>query len=313
MSFDQEIQDLWQGRPDAKMNEYIYQMVDVTKLNQLPESNEGFAIIGFASDEGIRRNFGRIGAKEGPNQLRKALATIAANKKIALYDLGNIECIDNNLEKAQAELALTVKEVIGKGLMPIVLGGGHETAWGHFLGLDQAYQSQQNIAIVNFDAHLDLRAVNSDQKGSSGTPFYQISEYLKAKNRPFDYYCFGVQSLANSKSLFDYAKAQKVMLYKADAINKHPDDLTLIEAVINKHPKIYVSLCLDVFQVAIAPGVSAPQALGISSGYVLDALKLLKRSNQVIGFDIVELSPPFDCDNRTAKLAASLLSTFLLA
>ncbi|MCF6764551.1 formimidoylglutamase [Thiotrichales bacterium 19S3-7] len=305
-------QSLWQGRSDANQDEYIYQIIQQLAIDELNPSS-GFGLIGFASDEGIRRNLGRIGAKEGPDAIRCALASIAINKKLNLYDLGDVLCLDGDLERAQNELAKIVKLTIDKGLLPIVLGGGHETAWGHFLGIDQAYAAQEDIAIINFDAHLDLRSLMKGKYASSGTPFYQISEHLKHNLRLFNYYCAGVQPLANTTSLFDYAKKHQVKINLAETINANPYDLGFIETIINQHKKIYVSVCLDVFQAAIAPGVSAPQSMGIDTTYVVEALKLLAVSNAVVGIDIVELSPRYDIDRRTAKLAASLLSIFLMA
>ncbi|MCF6775630.1 formimidoylglutamase [Thiotrichales bacterium 19X7-9] len=303
-------QSLWQGRSDITKYEYIYQIVQQLSIDQLKPTS-GFGLIGFASDEGIRRNLGRVGAKEGPDALRRALASIALKKEISLYDLGDVLCLDGDLERAQSQLAASVKSIIENGLMPVVLGGGHETAWGHFLGIDQAYTSKEEIAIINFDAHLDLRALIDNKYASSGTPFYQISEYLKSMDRPFHYYCAGVQPFANTKTLFDYANDHQVNIYLAEEINQNPYNLGFIKNIIQKHNKIYVSVCLDVFQAAIAPGVSAPQALGIHLNYVLEALKLLAQSNAVVGIDIVELSPRYDIDCQSAKLAASLLSTFL--
>jgi formiminoglutamase len=83
--------------------------------------------------------------------------------------------------------------------------------------------------------------------------------------------------------------------------------------MLEKSDNVYLSLCLDVFAAAIAPGVSAPQALGLTPWQIIPALRQLAVSNKVISLDVVELAPNFDLDQRTAKLAALLICDFLTA
>ncbi len=297
-------------------HEYFHQLVKSIDLNQPIETLENnkrhFILIGFCCDEGIKRNQGVIGAKEGPEYFRHAFfnSAVHLNNNIMLYDAGNVYCDSHDLEAAQQLLAEYVEKIIGLSATPIVIGGGHETAWGHLQGI---YKQNLNPAIVNFDAHFDLRETLTGELGSSGTPFYQASRYLQNHQLDFNYYCMGVQPLANTNSLFNYAHATNTHYLLAEHINNNPQDLSFIDKVIAKHDRIYITLCLDVFQAAIAPGVSAPQALGIGSPFVINALRKLKQSNKVIALDIVELNPTKDIDNRTAKLAAALLANFLQA
>jgi Arginase/agmatinase/formimionoglutamate hydrolase, arginase family len=93
-------------------------------------------IVGFGSDEGVRRNQGRIGAAHAPKELRRALAGLPAKASmVALADAGDVVCDDGDLESAQAELANVVCEVLASGGRPLVFGGGHEVAWGTYSGL----------------------------------------------------------------------------------------------------------------------------------------------------------------------------------
>ena len=300
--------NLWSGRTDADDNEYVYQIIQALNLNDAPKKLTGYAFLSFQSDTGVVRNQGSPGAYEGPNAIRRTLAKFPIHSNMTLYDAGNIICIANDLETAQVELGIHVAKIIACGLTPIVLGGGHETAWGHFQGLAH---TNKDIAILNFDAHFDLRPLINDQLGSSGTPFRQIQGYLALQNKPFHYYCAGIQPFSNTKHLFDYAHRLNVHYTLAETINANPYDVTFIKNIIDSHQHIYVSICLDVFNASIAPGVSAPQILGIFPNYVIESLKLLKSSGKVIILDIVELAPNYDIRDQTAKLAASLLMTFL--
>ena len=298
----------WTGRYDASLHDYLFQDIHYLDLsqNKLPYQNH-FTLLGFACDTGIQRNQGRPGACLGPNAIRQQLAKLSNPSAIPLMDAGNIENMGNNLEQAQEELAEKVKKILDFGYFPIVLGGGHETAWGHFLGLKQHYLHDK-IAILNFDAHFDLRP---GQQAHSGSAFRQIHDYLQQRQEPFHYYCCGIQSAANPPSLIQFAKTAKVNYLLAEEIEQNPQDFTWIDHLIQKHDKIYVSICMDVFAASIAPGVSAPQVLGLQAHYVLKALKRLKQSKKVIALDVVELSPPLDIDHQTAKLAAHLIWTYL--
>jgi formiminoglutamase len=302
----------WQCRQDAHPDEYIAQIIlplNLIKHHRLP--TQAYGILGFASDAGVIKNFGRAGAKEGPNAIRLSFGSMPYHGQFLIHDAGNIEHFKvDELENAQLALAEAIFKLLELQQFPIVLGGGHETAFGHYQGLYQFYQ--KNIAIINFDAHFDLRAISSSSHPStSGTPFRQIHQFLQTQHQVFHYYCIGIQPHANSKQLFDYANHNQFEYLLADTIHHAPNDFDLIKKAMAQHDLIYVSICLDVFAAHIAPGVSAPQALGLHAQYVIDALKLLKQSGKVIALDIVELNPNYDIDKHTAKLAANLLMTFL--
>src|SRR5262249_27211962 len=136
-------------------------------------SPPGVVLVGFACDEGVRRNGGRVGAKDGPRAIRKALANMAWHQEHPVYDSGDVLCVGEDLEGAQERLAEAVAALIRAGHRPLVLGGGHETAWGTFCGI-MASQPDQTLAIVNIDAHFDLRSAD---RPNSGTPFRQIADW----------------------------------------------------------------------------------------------------------------------------------------
>jgi formiminoglutamase len=303
---------VWSGRADALLGEYLYQQVKVLDLskNTSTFSDSGYALLGFQSDEGVKRNLGNPGAAEGPMAFRKCFAKMPVHTDFNFYDAGNVSCLEGDLEAAQTELKKRVNQILSLRLMPVVIGGGHETAWGHYQGIHQ-YFGKEPVAILNFDAHFDLRPLVDGKYGNSGTPFFQANALLEQNNQSFHYYCAGIQPFANTSSLFAYADQNKVEYHLAERINNHPSDLTFIEKVIQQHEKIYVTVCLDVFRASIAPGVSAPQPLGIEAQYVINALRLLKASKKVVSLDIVELSPKHDVNKQTAKLASCLLMEYL--
>jgi formiminoglutamase len=311
----------WQGRNDATNHAYFYQIIQALDLRNTQEwPNEGIALLGFACDIGVTRNQGRAGAATAPQQIKQLLARLPIQKSIMLYDAGCIYPQDNDLLSAQAALGECVKQLLDKGLFPIVLGGGHETAWGHYQGIAKFFdnsmtvdEKKQNLHIVNFDAHFDLRELPPDGIGTSGTPFRQIALHRQSLNLPFQYECIGIQSLSNTHHLFTVAKTLNVNYLSADRIHQHGHEEvnTFLSPLLKTSAPIYLSLCMDVFAACYAPAVSAPQALGVSPWHLLPAIRKLAASGQLISFDIVELAPAFDHDGRTAKLSASLLSDFL--
>jgi formiminoglutamase len=302
---------LWQGRTDSPDASCFFQVIHLLDLqNEIPAVNKpAFALLGFNCDEGIRRNLGRLGAADGPAAIRATLAKLPIHRRdIVCYDAGDISCTDNNLEEAQAALGKAVFTLLQHEIIPIVLGGGHEVAWGNFQGIEKRYPDN-NLGIINMDAHLDMRPLLAESRGSSGTPFLQIAEAHNKTNRRFDYNCIGVQNAGNIRQLFNTAKDYQVQIAYADDIQEGDmqKSMNLVNNVIYYNQVIYLSICLDVFASAYAPGVSAPQALGLTPWQVIPAIRKLAASGKVVSYDIAELSPKYDIDLRTTKLAANLI------
>jgi formiminoglutamase len=303
----------WQGRPDVPLGSCFFQIIQPLHLNQpLPpavQEKQAFALIGFCCDEGIRRNLGRPGAAKGPGVIREILAKLPVQKQnFVCYDAGDINCTDGDLENSQAALGEVVNLLLQAGMTPIVLGGGHELAWGHYQGIAKKFPDER-LGIVNFDAHFDMRPLLPNGDGSSGTPFLQIALAHQSAKRSFDYNCIGIQHAGNIRQLFDTAKKYHAQILLADDLHQGYMDkcINFIDRVIDQNQIIYLSLCLDVFAAPYAPGVSAPQTLGITPWQIMPLVRQLAASGKVISYDIAELCPPHDIDYRTAKLAANFI------
>lgn len=308
---------LWQGRSDSLPAERFFQivnLVDLTKHQLVPSTNLTFALLGFCCDVGVKRNLGRVGAKEGPLALRQALAKLPVHRNgdFTLFDVGNIACDDDDLESAQAALGNLVAKLLENKIIPIVIGGGHEIAFGHYCGIAEAFP-KRNLGIINFDAHFDLRPYTLESRGNSGTPFSQIAARRLQAGFNFDYLCLGIQPLGNTKSLFQRAQELNVSYITAEEIHGDGNKnlFNQLDNFLNLHENIYLTLCMDVFAQTFAPGVSAPQPLGLFPQQVMGLLRHIVKSKRVISFDVAELSPPLDRDNITAYLAAAMTAEFL--
>lgn len=271
--------------------------------------NKTFAIIGYACDEGVRRNQGRVGASEGPVTIREQLGKMPNHleENVLLSDVGNILCADKNMEKAQLALSSIVSHLLNRNVFPILLGGGHDIAYGNYKGILGHLPKGKTIGIINFDAHFDLRT--NENGNNSGTPFFQISEECRADNAPFNYMCLGIREDANDKTLFktahklgvDYLKTEQFTLNRLEQVKRR------INLFIQKVHHIYVTIDLDGFSSAYAPGVSAASPMGFAPDIVLEALKVIVESKKMISLDIAEMNPTYDIDGQTAKLAAALI------
>ena len=307
----------WQGRSDGPEGPRLHEIIqcaDIREKISLPNQKKAVALVGFACDEGIKRNLGRPGAKHGPNAFRKAVAKLPVDPQTPyiFYDFGDITCEDQDLECAQRSLGELVAVLLERKILPLVVGGGHELAWGAYQGIAAAYPKLET-AIVNFDAHFDLRPLDENKQGSSGTSFSEIANLCETNGNPFNYTCIGIQKLSNTTMLFKNAEKLKVHTIRAEEIYLEGIDssLKLIDEIIKKQDRIFLSICLDVFAAAFAPGVSAPQPLGLCPWQIIPSLEKLGKSGKVVVLVMAELSPPFDRDEMTANLSASLMGTFL--
>ena len=248
---------------------------------------------------------GRVGAKEGPVSFRKKIASLPFHHgAISVGDFGDILCSDQDMENSQNVLSNVVKQLISSSIFPIVIGGGHDLAYGHFRGIKNAIHStgKSKVGIINFDAHFDLRPV--DEKSNSGTPFNQIL----SESNDVDYLVVRLQKQSNTKELFNIAKTNNVQyIENFDCVFSNIEVVkSIFLQFIERNDYIYLSIDLDGFSSAYAPGVSAPSPLGFSPMFAFELVRLIMESKKVVSCDIAELNPQFDMDNATSNLTARL-------
>jgi formiminoglutamase len=303
---------VWQGRIDPEANsDRWHQRIEPITASATP----GCALIGFASDAGVARNRGRIGAAAGPTAIRNALAPLAWHRQNPAYDAGNVRCDGDALEVAQQALAERIAPLLDGGHLPVVLGGGHEVAFASWCGLAAHLASREScprVGIINLDAHFDLR--DHAHVRSSGTPFSQIAEDCQKRNWLFQYACLGVSRSANTQALYKRAEALNVMVREdrdihAAALAGLQQDVT---AFIDQCDYLYLTIDLDVLPASEAPGVSAPAARGVSLALLEPLIETVRDSGKLRLADLAELNPAFDIDHRTARVAARLVHLLTL-
>jgi formiminoglutamase len=299
---------LWSGRvdkEDGKLGERWHQCIAPLHLDSPP----GLAILGFCSDEGVRRNKGRIGAAKGPRILRLAMANLPKTFAAPLYDAGNVRVLKEDLESAQSLLGSRVTDLLSAGHFPLVLGGGHEIAFGSYQGIARWMREQQRdktLGIINFDAHLDLRIPSP--AGSSGTPFYQIAEQCEINGRAFNYLCVGAAASANTPALFQRASELGAQVIQDREITSWQlgEVRERIQQFIERVDFIYLTVCLDVFPAAVMPAVSAPAGRGVPLELFEPLLDTVLDSRKVCLADMAEFNPYFDIEDHAARTAARI-------
>ncbi len=307
----------WQGRTDGTEASVLrwHQSIQFLHLRgNLPptEQNHAVAILGFCSDEGVRRNKGRIGAFHAPEALRKVISNFPTQSQkahLAIYDAGDCVCIDQHLAQAQEKLAEKVALLLQANYYPMLLGGGHEITYGHFQGIRKAFPHAK-IGIINFDAHFDIRPVESPIGATSGTGFWQIAQ----EEQDFHYLALGIQENSNTQYLFDLAEQYGVEYVLGSSFNYDERQIVLqkIQNFINKVDIFYLTICLDVFAAPFAPAVSALAYNGIAPDKIFqDFFKYILASPKLKSMDIAELNPTLDIDGRTARLAASFIFEYV--
>lgn len=313
--------NIYNGRTELYENnlaQYYYRHIHEYK-------NQPICLIGFACDQGVNRNQGRIGAKHAPDIIKSTFAKLPIPWQVQksrtdldnlIGDIGNIICEDDNtiqehiLESAQQYYAQTIGAIIQKNSLPIAIGGGHEIAFGSFMGLYNASTTHQKIGIINLDAHFDLR---TDQYATSGTPFYQIAQFLKENGKDFYYMPIGISEFGNTAALFEKAKYLGVDIIPEEECYclDFSDIIHKIDDFIQKVDVIYLTLDLDVLQAEYMPAVSAINSHGLSLDFVEQCIIYIINSKKVKIIDIAEFNPKYDIDGRGAKVAGRILALMI--
>ncbi|WP_264739751.1 formimidoylglutamase [Cytobacillus firmus] len=306
----------WCGRIDSETDPLSYRVYQQVKLLDLTaeikemETGKSFGLIGFKCDEGVRRNQGRRGAAKAPEEVKRAIAKLPWHlpRNTKVFDAGDIECVGENMEEAQAELGKTVSLLLKKGVTPLIIGGGHETIYGHYLGVREYLGPDASIGIINIDAHFDMRPYG--QQTSSGTMFKQILD----QDQNCGYLAAGIQKLGNTAALFETARKYNVNYIVEEQLSS-PDTSCVLKQLDDfaaKYDNLILTLCTDVINSSFAPGVSAPSPFGLEPKKVRELIRYIVSKEKTISFDMCEVNPDFDNGNKTIALAAHFIKEGLM-
>jgi formiminoglutamase len=263
-------------------------------------------ILGCPTDEGVRRNGGRPGAADAPAAIRRCLYRlgVAGLEGLAAVDLGDT-IVGPDLEATHARHQATVRQVIADGKRLISLGGGNDLAYPDLAGLAEA--TPVGLAL-NVDAHYDVRA---DTPRNSGTPYRQLLD--EGRLAPERFCVLGTQPFANAPAYSAYLAERGVRAITLREARTR-GLLATARGLIEQAPAgaIFWGLDMDVVAAAEAPGVSAPNPLGMSGVELCELCELAGAEPRTRLVELSEVNPSFDLDQRTGRLAAVALWHLLL-
>lgn len=276
------------------------------------------ALVGVPQHIGVERNGGRPGAADAPQAVRTHLQKLATSAvvdvvrdgRLALVDHGDIVTEGKTLEQIHDEQEDVVHRLLAKDVLPIVIGGGHDTAWPTIRALDRRAEP---YGVVNIDAHADVRPLLEGSRSHSGSPFFQMLTATESALAPGAFVEFGLQHHAVALAHLDFLAEKGATVLMMDDIRRRGLHAAWDRAmaVLTSTGSSYVSLDMDAFASAYAPGVSAPAADGFVPHEVAYCLRLIGRNATLKALDVVEMNPAFDVDGRTAKLAATMIMEVL--
>ena len=299
---------IWSGRKGTTNSspQYLHEFMmrcDLTNMDLPPGLD--CALLGYACDVGVLRNQGRVGAVQGPHVIRQAMAKMAWHRPfLNVSDLGNLICEDSDLESTQGALAELVCSLVDKQVFPLILGGGHDISYGHAKGLMASKKLDgKKLGIINLDAHFDLRSPSP--LPHSGSPFAQLLDEYPGQ---LEYLVLGIQKPANPAELFHKAEKKGVVYVE---IGPSLEEFKIrskqaLTGFLRGVDQLYLTIDLDGFSSAYAPGVSAPSPMGFDPFFALEVIDLLHESGKLMSMDLAECNPLYDQDMKTALLAARL-------
>lgn len=255
----------------------------------------------------------RPGARFGPRGVRNASALSRGfhpEAGVDLFDVlrccdgGDILCVPMDMARTQASIEARVREVVEAGAIPAVVGGDHSVS----LGALRAVASRHGpLGLVHFDAHSDTYPPAWGIEPHHGTIFRNAVE--EGLLRPADVVQVGIRGPFGVAGDLDFARGRGFAVVTAEAVHRDLDGVIARLRALPPGP-YYVSFDVDAVEPAMAPGTGTPVPGGI---FTWQCLALLRATTalEVVGCDVVEVSPDLDVNGITSLLAANVLGEVL--
>jgi guanidinobutyrase len=282
----------------------------------LAESAAGLdvAIVGVPLDIGTSN---RTGTRYGPRQIRAesvlvrpyGMATRAAPfDSFQVADAGDVALNPYNLEKSIGIIEAHFDELLGHGVRTVALGGDHTIA----LPILRAQARRHGpLALVHVDAHADVNDTMFGERITHGTIFRRAIE--EGLVDPEAVVQIGLRATGYAADDFDWARRQGVRVVPAEDCwyRSLAPLMAEVRTQIGARPT-YLSFDIDGLDPSVAPGTGTPEPGGLSGAQGLEIIRGCF-GLELVGCDLVEVSPPYDTSGNTALLAANLVFEMLCA
>jgi guanidinobutyrase len=257
----------------------------------------------------------RSGCRYGPRQIRQESAFLrpynmgtraAPFDTLLVADIGDVPTNPYDLKDSVRIIEAHYKEVLKTGCIPLTLGGDHTLT----LPILRAMAAKHGpVGMIHIDAHADINEAMFGETIAHGTPFRRaVEEGLLDTKRVAQ---IGLRGTGYAAEDFDWPRKQGFRVVQAEEC-WHKSLTPLAKEVHRQMGKgpVYLTFDIDSLDPGVAPGNGSPEPGGLTS---IQALELIRgcRGLNLVGCDLVEVSPPYDPTGNTALLAANLLFEML--
>jgi guanidinopropionase len=275
-------------------------------------SNLEIALVGVPYDGAVEA---RSGARQGPRQIRDMSSMMRAIHhvtRINPYELCRIADVGDvhfsqifDVEASHADITSFYERLHRSGIVPLSAGGDHSIT----LPIMRAIAADHPVGMVHIDAHTDCCDEEMNSKYSHGTPFRRaVEEGLLDPKRTIQ---IGIRGAANSDECWEFGPKHGIRIVYIEEFTRIGVEKVIAEArrVVGEGPT-YVSFDIDSIDSSFAPGTGTPEIGGLTTIEAQGLIRGLRELN-LVGADVVEVSPPFDSSGNTALIAATIMYEIL--
>lgn len=296
------------GQVDATVVPRFAGLGTFARLPRLDEvESADIAVVGIPFDAGT--SF-RPGARFAPSHIRESSRLLRPYNPgqdanpfalAQVVDAGDIPVNPFSIDEAVQQIEAGLDELLAQGLKLVTLGGDHTIAYPTLKSLHKVHGP---ITVIHFDAHLDTWDTYFGTPLTHGTPFRRASEDGLIDQTSSLH--VGIRGPLYDKSDLEDDARLGFAIIKSDDLDSQGAE-TVIERIRNRvgDKPVYVSIDIDVLDPAFAPGTGTPEIGGLTSREMLKLIRSLDVLN-LVGVDIVEVSPAYDHAQITGLAAANL-------
>ncbi len=279
------------------------------------------AIVGAPFDWGTTF---RPGARFGPGAIRGAdylgpdgerphLPTgIDPFRVLETVDLGDFHLVPGYIEESISNIRRGIQMIAEQDTVPIVLGGDHTITFPNAGGIADVY-GHGDVALVHFDAHADTGETHFGQLVGHGTPMRRLIESGAVPGHRFVQ--IGLRGYWPPPAVVEWMRVHGMRSYLMTDIVERGLVPVVDEAlhhVLDGASKVFISVDIDVVDPGMAPGTGTPEPGGLTSRELLDTIRRLSRELNVVGADVVEVSPPYDGPGQVTAFLANRVALEVL-
>ncbi len=272
------------------------------------------AILGAPFDAGTQY---RAGARFGPRGVREASTLFSfghagaydheddmvyLGPEVRIVDIGDADIVHTDTDRSHANIETGVRAILASGALPVVIGGDHSIN----IPCIRAFDDQGPIHILQIDAHLDFVDERHGVRNGHGNPMRRAAEQSHVTGLTQ----LGIRNVSSTaREGYEAARAMGSDILSVRQVRQLGSEAVL--ARVPAGARIYVTLDIDAFCPSIAPGTGTPSHGGFLYYEVLELLQGIARRHEVVGIDLVEVSPDHDPAGVTCVLAAQVLLNLL--